>query len=415
MILAQSFTIDGILVNNCLQFTVWSILSLLLAEIIRDSYHALCHQVTWLAKWHNKHHAAYRRDLSLVSQQAYIDSQLYHDIVESIILLVLLIIVALVGKQWGLWLGVAYSGTFLYGASLRYFQGTIDTDYNHLPGPLEAIPSVWLVNRTYHWRHHFDDVNAYYSGVFPLVDKILGTGLSLKGKTIALTGASGALGKALTSELINKYNAKVIALTTNPDKIDEQTGLKVINWQLGNEEQLKENLQKVDILIINHGINVYGDRTSTAIQNSYEVNTFSALRLIDIFSATVTGPQAKATKEIWVNTSEAEVSPALSPLYELSKRTLGDIVTLKRLDGNCVIRKLILGPFKSQLNPYGVMSAKQVAKGILFLAQRDFRNIIVTVNPLTYLLFPIKEFSTWLYYRFFSQGVNSNLNADKRR
>ncbi|BAZ82727.1 fatty acid hydroxylase [Sphaerospermopsis kisseleviana NIES-73] len=402
MILAQSLTIDWVLVNNCVKFALWGVFSLLLAEIIRDSYHALCHQVTWLAKWHNKHHAAYRRDLTLVSQQAYLDSQLYHDIVESIILLVLLITVALVFRQWGLWLGVAYGGTFLYGASLRYFQGTIDTDYNHLPGPLAATPSVWFVNRTYHWRHHFDDVNAYYSGVFSLVDKILGTGLSLKGKTVALTGASGALGKALTAELI-KHKAKVIALTTNPDKIEEQTGLKVMFWELGNEEELKANLQKVDILIINHGVNVYGDRTSTAIHNSYQVNTFSALRLIDIFSATVTGPDAKATKEIWVNTSEAEVSPALSPLYEISKRALGDIITLKRLDGVCVIRKLILGPFKSQLNPFGVMSANQVAKGILFLAKRDFRNIIVTVNPLTYLLFPIKEFSTWLYYRVFSQ------------
>lgn len=402
MILAQSLTIDWILVNNCVKFLLWGVFSLLLAEIIRDSYHALCHQVTWLAKWHNKHHAAYRRDLTLVSQQAYLDSQLYHDIVESIILLVLLITVALVFRQWGLWLGVAYGGTFLYGASLRYFQGTIDTDYNHLPGPLAATPSVWFVNRTYHWRHHFDDVNAYYSGVFSLVDKILGTGLSLKGKTVAVTGASGALGKALTAELI-KHKAKVIALTTNPDKIEEQTGLKVMFWELGNEAELKANLQKVDILIINHGVNVYGDRTSTAIHNSYQVNTFSALRLIDIFSATVTGPDAKATKEIWVNTSEAEVSPALSPLYEISKRALGDIITLKRLDGICVIRKLILGPFKSQLNPFGVMSANQVAQGILFLAKRDFRNIIVTVNPLTYLLFPIKEFTTWLYYRVFSQ------------
>lgn len=402
MILAQSLTIDWILVNNCVKFLLWGVFSILLAEIIRDSYHALCHQVTWLAKWHNKHHAAYRRDLTLVSQQAYLDSQLYHDIVESTILLVLLITVALVFRQWGLWLGVAYGGTFLYGASLRYFQGTIDTDYNHLPGPLAATPYVWFVNRTYHWRHHFDDVNAYYSGVFSLVDKILGTGLSLKGKTVAVTGASGALGKALTAELI-KHKAKVIALTTNPDKIEEQTGLKVMFWELGNEEELKANLQKVDILIINHGVNVYGDRTSTAIHNSYQVNTFSALRLIDIFSATVTGPDAKATKEIWVNTSEAEVSPALSPLYEISKRALGDIITLKRLDGICVIRKLILGPFKSQLNPFGVMSANQVAQGILFLAKRDFRNIIVTVNPLTYLLFPIKEFTTWLYYRVFSQ------------
>ncbi|MFO5438045.1 MAG: sterol desaturase, partial [Dolichospermum sp.] len=57
MILAQSLTIDSVLVNNCIQFTTWGFSSLLLAEIVRDAYHALCHQVTWLAKWHNKHHA----------------------------------------------------------------------------------------------------------------------------------------------------------------------------------------------------------------------------------------------------------------------------------------------------------------------------------------------------------------------
>lgn len=412
-ILAESLTeiqsrlnIDGILINTSLQFASWGLFSLLLTEVLRDIYHALCHQITWLAKWHNKHHAAYRRDLSLVSQKAYIDSQLYHDIVESSILVVILTVLALIAQQWGLWLGVAYTCTFLYGASLRYFQGTIDTDYNHLPGPLETIPSVWWVNRTYHWRHHFDDVNAYYSGVFPLVDKVLGTGLSLKGKTVALTGASGALGQALAAELL-KHNAKVVALTTNPEKIQAQAGVKVVSWQLGNEAELKNSLEKVDILIINHGVNVYTNRTSAAIKNSYEVNTFSALQLIDIFSTTVTGGEAKATKEIWVNTSEAEVSPALSPLYELSKRALGDIVTLKRLDEVCVIRKLILGPFKSQLNPYGVMSASQVAQGILFLAKRDFRNIIVTINPLAYLLFPVKEFSTWLYYRVFSKTAKS--------
>ncbi|MDZ8187209.1 MAG: bifunctional sterol desaturase/short chain dehydrogenase [Nostoc sp. ChiSLP02] len=398
--------INWVLVNACLEFAAWGVFSVLLAEVFRDSYHALCHQVNWLAKWHNKHHMAYRRDLSIVSLKIYQESQLYHDILESSLLLVVLVLIALIVRQMGLWLGIAYACTFLYGASVRYFQGKIDTDYNHLPGPLETIPSLWWVNRSYHWRHHFDDVNAYYSGVFPLVDKILGTGLSLKGKTVALTGASGALGQALTTELV-KCNAKVVALTTNPEKLAEQTGVKVIPWQLGNEAELRESLQKIDILIINHGVNVYTSRTPQAINSSYEVNTFSALRLIDIFLTTITGPQDKATKEIWVNTSEAEVSPALSPLYELSKRSLGDIVTLKRLDGNCIIRKLILGPFKSQLNPYGVMSAQQVARMVLFLARRDFRNIIVTINPLTYLLFPLKETSTWLYYRVFSRAAKS--------
>lgn len=398
--------VNWALVKACVQFAGWGVFSLLLAEVLRDSYHVLCHEVKAISKWHNKHHQVYRRDLSVISLQAYRESQLYNDLVESILLVTVLTIVALVSQQMGLWLGVLYACSFLYGASVRYFSGKIDTDYNHFPGPLQIIPSVWWVNRTYHWRHHFDDVNAYYSGVFPLVDKILGTSLSLKGKTVALTGASGALGQALAAELL-QHKAKVVALTTNPDKLTPQTNFKVLSWDLGNEEELKESLQKIDILIINHGVNVYNSRTPEAIAASYEVNTFSAVRLMDIFLSTVTGPQDKATKEIWVNTSEAEVSPALSPLYELSKRTLGNIVTLKRLDGHCVIRKLILGPFKSQLNPYGVMSAGFVARGILFLARRDFRNIVVTINPLTYVLFPVKEASTWFYYRIFSKTVKN--------
>jgi sterol desaturase/sphingolipid hydroxylase (fatty acid hydroxylase superfamily) len=385
-----------------MQFVAWGFLSILIAEVIRDSYHAACHHVQWLSKWHNKHHQVYKRDLSIISLEAYKDSQLYHDIVESILLLILIGAIAIVFQPVGLWLGVLYAATFLYGASLRYFLGKVETDYTHKPGALSVIPSVWWVNRTYHWRHHFDDVNAYYSGVFPLVDKILGTALSLKGKTVAITGASGTLGQALTTELIAN-NAKVVALTTNPEKIVEQPKVSVIPWESGKEEELLQRLQKVDILIINHGINVHGSRTSSDINKSFEVNAFSAVRLMDVFFSTVTGADAKATKEIWINTSEAEVSPALSPLYELSKRTLGNIITLKRLDSPCTIRKLILGPFKSNLNPYGVMSARQVAKGIVFLARRDFRNIIVTVNPLTYIFFPIKELSTWLYFVVFSK------------
>ncbi|BAY82866.1 hypothetical protein NIES267_23510 [Calothrix parasitica NIES-267] len=386
-----------------LQFAAWGFLSILIAEVVRDSYHAACHHIKWLSKWHNKHHQVYKRDLSIISLEAYKDSQLYHDIVESILLLIVISAIAIIFRPVGLWLGVLYAATFLYGASLRYFLGKVETDYTHRPGALDVIPSVWWVNRTYHWRHHFDDVNAYYSGVFPLVDKVLGTALSVKGKTVALTGASGSLGKALTAELIAK-NAKVIALTTNPENIVEQPRVKALAWKSGQESELLEHLRKVDILIINHGVNVYGGRSCADIDKSFEVNTFSAVRLMDLFFSTVTGADAKATKEIWINTSEAEVSPALSPLYELSKRTLGNIITLKRLDSPCTVRKLILGPFKSQLNPYGVMSAKQVAKGILFLARRDFRNIIVTVNPLTYIFFPIKEFSSWLYYRIFSKG-----------
>lgn len=385
-----------------LAFALTAGASVVLTEILRDAYHALCHHIPALERWHNRHHAAYRRDLSIVSLAAFRRSQLYHDITESVILLVIIATIALLTQSLGFWVGVIYAGLFLAGATRRYVWAVADTDYNHQPGPLLEPPSAWWVNRTYHWRHHFDNVNAYYSGVFPLVDKVLGTGLSLKGKKVAVTGAGGALGQALCTEL-SRAGAQVTALTTHPERFGETSELRVVGWQIGQEQELLPVFEKLDILIINHGVNVYGRRDFAAIEQALSVNTLSVLRLMELFLSTVTGAEAKATKELWINTSEAEVSPALSPLYELSKRLIGNLITLKRLDNICVIRKLILGPFKSQLNPYGVMSPQWVAKGIIALAKRDFRNIIITINPLTYIFFPLKELSTSLYYRVFSR------------
>ncbi len=229
---------------------------------------------------------------------------------------------------------------------------------------------------------------------------MLGTALSLKGKVIAITGASGAMGQALIEEL-SLQGAKVVALTTNNQTLF-QSGVEVLQWQLGAETELCDRLKTVDILILNHGVNVYSDRSIAAIETSFEVNTISTLKLAELFLDTVTTSDHKAIKELWINTSEAEVNPAFSPLYELSKRTLGDLITLRRLDAPCIIRKLVLGPFKSSLNPVGIMSARWVAWAIVSLAKRDFRNIIVTINPITYVAFPIKEFFQLLYFRLFT-------------
>jgi monoglucosyldiacylglycerol epimerase len=234
-----------------------------------------------------------------------------------------------------------------------------------------------------------------------IIDRILGTSLTLQDKVVGITGASGALGQALIEEL-SLQGAKIIAFTTNQTAVFPAE-IQVVSWQLGAEAELRASLETIDILIINHGINVYGERTASAIDRSYEVNTFSALRLSEIFIDIVLKSADRSTKELWINTSEAEVNPAFSPLYELSKRTLGDLITLQRLDAPCIIRKLVLGPFKSKLNPYGVMSSHWVAGAIISLAKRDFRDIIVTINPITYLLFPIKEFCQSSYFRSFTR------------
>lgn len=393
----------------------WGLASVLWVELVRDFYHVFSHHWPPLYRLHVWHHRVFRPDLTPVSAQIYRQAHWRNDVPECLVMLLFSLVIWWLAytfspeQQWAALAGFLYTLSFLFSAIARgcgINWADQLTDLTHLPGPFLNPPTEWTVNRTYHWRHHFDNQKAYYCGTFTLVDKIMGTALSLKGKTIAVTGASGTLGQNLLHHLYSK-GAKVIALTSSPQTVtltvDAKTlPVKTISWQVGKESELAGELEKVDILILNHGINVHGERTAEAIAKSYEVNAFSSWRLLELFFRTVHTNEDIAGKEVWVNTSEAEVSPAFSPLYELTKRTLGDLVTLRRLEAPCVVRKLILGPFKSNLNPIGVMSADWVAKQIINLATRDVRNIIVTINPLTLLAFPLKEFFVTNYFKLFS-------------
>ncbi len=394
----------------------WGVGSVLGAELVRDVYHVLAHVFSPLIRLHNWHHRVFRPDLTPVSEQIYRQAHWYNDVPEACVMLsfsLILLAIAHVytpAQQGFTLVGCIYTLSFLLSAIARGMGiPNIDklTDLTHTPGQFTSPPAPWMVNRTYHWRHHFDNQNAYFCGTFTVLDKLMGTALSLKGKTVAVTGASGTLGQALLLHL-HSNGAKVLALTSGEQPLSltvngETIPLKTVTWQVGQEQKLADLLQNVDILILNHGINVQGLRTEEAISQSYQVNTFSCWRLLELFLSTVRTNADIAKKEVWVNTSEAEVGPAFSPLYELSKRTLGDLITLRRLDAPCVIRKLILGPFKSNLNPIGVLSPDWVAQQIVKLAQADVRDIIVTINPLTFIVFPLKEFWVSTYFKLFSR------------
>lgn len=396
-----------------------AICSVIWVELIRDVYHFLAHVWQPLYRLHSWHHRIFKPDLSVNSEAIYRQANWYNDLPESLVMLTFSFIYAFTviqaqwinpDYQWLVWTGSFYTLTFTAGAIARGLgvpYADAITDVTHRQGDFTNIPANLFVNRPYHWRHHFDDQNAYFCGTITVIDRIMGTALSLKGKKVIVTGANGTLGQALIKQLYLK-GAKITALTSQEKELfisvkNQQIPIKTVTWQIGRESELNQLLTKTDILIINHGINVHGEKSAEAIEKSYEINTFSGWRLMELFLDTVKTNQDKATKEIWVNTSEAEVNPAFSPLYEMSKRTMGELVTMKRVNAPCIIRKLILGPFKSNLNPIGIMSAEWVAQQIVNLAVRDFRDIIVTINPLTYILFPIKEFTTANYFRWFTR------------
>ncbi len=181
-----------------------------------------------------------------------------------------------------------------------------------------------------------------------------------------------------------------------------------VNWSCGNEHLLDKKLANIDILILNHGINPKGRQSNKDINDALQINAISTWRLMERFEEIMRNEGFVRSREIWVNTSEAEIQPALSPVYEISKRLIGNLVSIKcnQLEVNLKkvlkIRKLVLGPFRSDLNPLGIMNADFVAERIIDQHRFDFRLIIVTPNPITYIVMPIVEGLRSIYSRLLS-------------
>jgi hypothetical protein len=235
---------------------------------------------------------------------------------------------------------------------------------------------------------------------------------------VAISGAGGSLGRALLRRWHGR-GARLIALSSSEAPIALQAPdgqpipLRQVRWQVGREDELRPLLAEVDVLVLNHGLNVHGDRSPEAVLRSLEVNALSAWRLLELFAAVAQERPARPGQprpELWLNTSEAEIQAAVSPLYEVSKRLIGQIFSLRSLDladaagGPLRLRRLVLGPFRSELNPIGLMDADWVAGQILRQAvDWNCGLVIVTPNPLTYLLMPLATLGRWSYMRLTSR------------
>jgi NAD(P)-dependent dehydrogenase (short-subunit alcohol dehydrogenase family) len=233
--------------------------------------------------------------------------------------------------------------------------------------------------------------------------------------TVAVTGASGALGRALL-ERWHRRGARLIALTHSQTPLQLQADdgspipLQQLCWQVGLEQELLSQLQDVDVLVLNHGINLQQQRGAEATAQSLEVNALSSWRLLEGFAALVAdrSPSMRTERpepEVWINTSEAEIEPAFSPLYEISKRLLGQLLSLRSLDlsRQLRLRRLVLGPFRSALNPVGLMPVGFVADQVLLQASWGWNLIVVTPNPLIYVLMPLTTLGRWAYNRLLTR------------
>ena len=229
-------------------------------------------------------------------------------------------------------------------------------------------------------------------------------------KTIGITGAGGSLGKALTKKF-NSKGYEVIGFThnKNPQELVDEGPNEWVYWECGKEFLLKKSLSRIDILILNHGI--YDSKQD--LEKSIDINATSKIKILGLFEKISLSKSIDSSpKEIWINTSEAEILPALNPCYEISKSLIGQVITFKKnfnnqnQSNNLIIKKIILGPFKSNLNPIGIMSPELVASLIFYVSKISNYLIIISPNPITYILFPLREFYFFVYYqllRFFKK------------
>ncbi len=242
-----------------------------------------------------------------------------------------------------------------------------------------------------------------------------------RNRRIGITGASGSLGMSLSREFRSK-GAFVVGLTHN--NIPENCNLNEapnqwIQWNCGEENKLDDILEKLDILVLNHGINPGGNLNIDCLNKAIEVNALSTWRLIERFEKLIFNKKNNhQSKEIWINTSEAEIQPAFSPSYEISKRLIGQLISFKQCSltqeekSRLKIKKIILGPFKSKLNPIGIMSADLVANLIIKKSYYCSKLIIITPNPITYIIMPLIETTRRLYFEFFK--INNEVKAKKK-
>jgi len=235
-----------------------------------------------------------------------------------------------------------------------------------------------------------------------------------KGLKVAITGANGSLGNCLIEEFKRK-GAYVVGLTHTKKNNSKSYAVAPddwIFWSCGEEKLLSSRLANIDILILNHGFNPKEHIEYNDINKAIEINSLSHWKLIQIFEELALNKNnlnSYHPKEIWINTSEAEIQIAFSPVYEITKRLIGELVSLKKSklliekSNSLIIKKLILGPFKSKLNPQGILSPEFVAKKIIKKAEKEDYLIIVTPNPISYLLMPSIECLRILYSGFINK------------
>ena len=208
-------------------------------------------------------------------------------------------------------------------------------DHSHVPFPIIPVPRGTLfVGAPYHVMHHVYP-ESHMSSFTTLFDVLMGTACQIRGRRVALTGASGSFGSAMR-DLLERAGAVVVTLKFGVD------------WTYEDYSGADSALEGADILVLAHGAKG---------EQAMQANCASFLALIDRFKSLTQNRQVPV--EVWAVGSEIECHPAFGDpnlrSYAQSKRAYAQVGARLMLDQGLLYRHIVPSAFRSQMGP-GVMS-----------------------------------------------------------
>ncbi len=336
------------------------------ATFVFDAIHFTLHQCLnsrhrWLrrlARPHLAHHVFFDRRLRY-HEEATLANLLHHIVPEYITQMAVCALAFAVLDAAAV--GLVMAGFTILSGFALLMRGK---DLYHRPCPrLPVAHGTMLVGPQYHALHHVYP-DSYISSYTTLFDRLMGTACQIRGRRVALTGASGAFGSAL-KELLEGAGAVVIPLKYGVDYRD------------GDYSGADEALAGAEILVLAHGAK--GDR-------AMEANCDSFLALIDRFKAQARTRQVPG--EVWGVGSEIECHPAFGipelQSYARSKRAFARHAARLMQDREILYRHIMPSAFRSRMGP-GLMSARTAAGVAFWLIRRGFRYVPVTYTGIAFL------------------------------
>lgn len=238
-------------------------------------------------------------------------------------------------------------------------------DSNHIPySQLPKDTQFVLVGPQYHSLHHMDPLN-YFGSMIRLVDWVLGTAVSLRGRRVAITGSESAFGQALAAELCLQGVKSIVPLASSAD------------WGSGDYSKLVPCLAETDILIVAHGaIN----------EDISKKDNQSAVEIIEMFKKSRLRSGLEMIPEVWYVGSETkfqESQPSRSIQRGDSKQTLASPNQACYNDEMINYRHIVLEECNSNMHNVAT-TARRMAGTTLWWVRRGARYVPVTPTGLSY-------------------------------